>query len=299
MIYAEQSGSAVNKWEQELEMGERFRFGQNWAAYLRHLDARRIELAEASLKAMLGSERLDGKRFLDIGSGSGLFSLAARRLGAEVVSFDYDQESVACTRELRRRFFPEDEGWQIFGGSILDSKFLPKLGVFDVVYSWGVLHHTGSMWKALENALSFLAPQSLLFIAVYNDQGRTSQVWKAIKKAYVSTPGLLKWAILAPAFVRLWGPTFLRDLLRGRPLSSWKSYGEGTARGMHPWRDVVDWVGGYPFEIAKPEAIFDFCRDRGLELVKLKTCGGGIGCNEFVFRRCGDDPSRSHEQAVG
>jgi 2-polyprenyl-6-hydroxyphenyl methylase/3-demethylubiquinone-9 3-methyltransferase len=52
---------------------------------------------------------------------------------------------------------------------------------------------------------------------------------------------------------------------------------------MSPWRDVVDWVGGYPFEVAKPEAIFKFYQRRGFTMVDLNTCGGGHGCNEFVF----------------
>ncbi len=87
----------------ETAAGERFGFGANWARFLRHLDEPRIVAAERSLQQMLGLPSLAGLRFLDAGSGSGLFSLAARRLGAEVHSFDYDPQSVACTRELRRR----------------------------------------------------------------------------------------------------------------------------------------------------------------------------------------------------
>ncbi len=52
-------------------------------------------------------ETLAGNSFLDVGSGSGLFSLAAMRLGADRVhSFDYDPQSVGCTKELKRRFPP-------------------------------------------------------------------------------------------------------------------------------------------------------------------------------------------------
>jgi 2-polyprenyl-3-methyl-5-hydroxy-6-metoxy-1,4-benzoquinol methylase len=106
---------------------------------------------------MLKVERLDGKSFLDIGSGSGLFSLAARRLGARVHSFDYDQQSVACTAELRRRYFPSAGDWVVERGSALDRDYLARLGTFDVVYSWGVLHHTGDMWRALENVKPLVA----------------------------------------------------------------------------------------------------------------------------------------------
>jgi 2-polyprenyl-6-hydroxyphenyl methylase/3-demethylubiquinone-9 3-methyltransferase len=277
---------ATGEWNREIRSGERFTFGDNWAAFLRVLDDERIRAAEDSLKAKLELERLDGKRFLDAGSGSGLFSLAARRLGAQVVSFDFDPQSVACTAELKRRYFPDDPHWSVEQGSVLDGEFLSGLGTFDIVYSWGVLHHTGAMWDALERVEHLVAPEGKLFIAIYNDQGRASRIWTRVKKAYVSAPGRLKWLVLAPAFVRLWGPTLVRDTVKGSPLRSWRGYDKG-GRGMHPWRDVVDWVGGYPFEVAKPEEIFAFLQARAFELRRLKTCAGGHGCNEYVFVRSG------------
>lgn len=269
-------------WDGEVDAGDRFRFGANWAAFLKRLTPERIEAAEQSLRAMLEVDDLAGRRFLDIGSGSGLFSLAARRLGARVTSFDFDPQSVACTAELKRRFFADDPAWTVQSGSVLDTEFLASLGTFDVVYSWGVLHHTGALWAAVGGALQRVSPGGLLFISIYNDQGPPSRRWARVKRLYVKTPAAWKWAILLPAFGRLWGPTFIRDTLKGRPAHSWRSYG---ARGMDPWRDVVDWVGGYPFEVARPEEVFDFCRQRGFELRKLKTSAGGLGCNEFVFVR--------------
>ena len=122
---------------QELLRGERFAFGSNWASFLSLLDDDRVREAEKSLKNRLGVGTLRGKAFLDVGSGSGLFSLAARRLGAHVHSFDYDPQSVACTAELKRRFFPDDPEWTVEEGSILDNQYVSGLGLFDVVYSWG------------------------------------------------------------------------------------------------------------------------------------------------------------------
>jgi 2-polyprenyl-6-hydroxyphenyl methylase/3-demethylubiquinone-9 3-methyltransferase len=232
---------------------------------------------------MLEKRTLDRMSFLDIGCGSGLFSLAARRLGARVHSFDYDPQSVACAQELRRRYFPDDSAWTISTGSVLQREFVDSLGKFDVVYSWGVLHHTGSMWQALELAQLPVAEGGKLFLAIYNDQGRASRSWLKIKRAYNRLPGGLRFTVLWPSFLRLWGPTTLRDFLRGRPFHTWRTY--GSERGMSPWRDVVDWVGGYPFEVAKPEEVFDFYYSRGFALLKLKTCAGGHGCNEFVFER--------------
>src|SRR5947207_3971976 len=128
---------------QEVIAGQRFEFGKNWARFLEGLSEERISQAETSLRRMLGTARLDGKSFLDIGCGSGLFSLAAWRMGAQVLSIDFDPQSVGCAQELRSRFFPGDLQWRIEEGSALDAAYLRSLGTFDIVYSWGVLHHTG------------------------------------------------------------------------------------------------------------------------------------------------------------
>lgn len=273
----------------EVAGGERFEFGKNWSRFLALLDESRIADAEESLKRMLELETLEGRSFLDIGSGSGLFSLAARRLGARVHSFDYDPQSVACTAELRRRHFPQDSLWRVEEGSILDVEYVKSLGTWDVVYSWGVLHHTGNLWKALENAHLPVAFGGKLFIALYNDTGSQSARWKWIKQTYNNLPSFLKvpftLAVVAPEEAK----GILRAIVTLRPgqyLRSWKEYEQ--KRGMNRWRDIVDWVGGYPYEVSTPDDVFDFFRNRGFVLTKLNCGRVGLGCNQFVFSKAGN-----------
>ena len=277
----------MSRASQEIAQGKRFQFGENWSRFLTVLTDERIKYAERSLVEMLGVDRLEGKRFVDVGSGSGLFSLAARNLGARVYSFDYDHQAVACTAELKRRYFADDRQWEVDHGSVLDLDYLTSLGTFEVVYSWGVLHHTGAMWQALANTATLCRPAGQLFVAIYNDQGARSLRWRRIKRLYNQLPRFLR----APYVIMALAPSELRFALSslvklqpGRYVRDWTRYQE-SSRGMSRWRNMVDWVGGYPFEVATPEDVLDFFRGRGFELTKLKTCGGGWGCNEFVFAR--------------
>ena len=269
----------MNSFEEEVGKGERFEFGKNWQDFLLTLNDRRIKEAENSIKELLRCESLKGKKFLDVGSGSGLFSLVARRLGASVLSFDYDPSSVACAQELRSRYFPNDEDWKIEQASVLDDDFLNTVGTFDIVYSWGVLHHTGNMQKALENVAKLVQNNGILVIAIYNDQGKKSRRWWKIKKLYCSSAlgRLFVSSIFVPYF-------FLRipvvRLIKGSDLSS--SF--ETSRGMSIVHDWFDWLGGFPFEVAKVEDIFRFYDARGFRLRDLKTTIYS-GNNEYVFVR--------------
>ena len=272
----------------EIREGIRFEFGKNWKRFLNSLTDERIALAQRSLIDCLELPRLDGLRFLDIGSGSGLFSLAARRLGATVTSFDYDPHSVGCTAELRRRYFPDDPRWQVLQGSALDPGFLAGLGPADVVYSWGVLHHTGAMHAAFENVKPLVPVGGRLFIAIYNDLGDVTDRWWRIKRRYNSLSRPLKLpfalAIIAASEGRIMAGHLRRRDFFGY-FRTWSEYQYQSVRGMSRWHDWIDWIGGFPYERASIDAVVDVFARSGFRLMKVVDRSSGYGCNEFVFRR--------------
>jgi len=211
-----------------------------------------------------GVEDWRQQRFIDVGCGSGLFSLAAYKLGAkEVVSIDIDAASTACARYLHQ-LEGKPDNWQVFEGSVLDRTFVSMMRPGTFVYSWGVLHHTGSMWQAIRNVEELVAPQGILWVALYN-QYRYSPAWLAIKQLYNRVPGPLQLSM------RMTYACFsiLMLIRRGRnPIRAIRDYPHAS-RGMSWWRDIEDWLGGLPYEYSRPDQVIDFVKKLGLTCVKM------------------------------
>src|SRR6266545_2128449 len=230
------------------DQDRRFGFGDNWLDFARALSAGQIAEAEKSVRDLLQRDTLAGLSFVDIGSGSGLFSLAARRLGARVHSFDFDADSVLCTARLRERHRPDDPDWTIEQGSILDRDYVRKLGTFDVVYSWGVLHHTGAMHDALSAAARLVAPGGVFGFALYH-RTLMCRLWRWEKRWYSGASPQAQRRARA-LYIALLRAAFF---IVGRDFRSHVA-NYHSVRGMDFAHDVHDWMGGYPYEsILAPE----------------------------------------------
>lgn len=267
---------------------KRFSFGSNWLDYVdSSFDKKKAESAKQSLITMLKCQDLSGKVFLDIGCGSGLFSLAANSLGADhVVSFDYDPNSVLASKKLKEQFKIPDSQWEIYKGDVLNNEWMASLPQADVVYSWGVLHHTGAMWKAIDNSIQKVKTGGVLAIAIYNrveNPRDSSEMWWKIKHFYNQSPTIIKNAMVYLFITKV----VLGHIRRGKnPIKEIKSYKE---RGMDFVHDVRDWVGGFPYEFASVKEIIQYVDKRGMfQLVYLNEKIGNA-CNEFTFTKVGDD----------
>jgi 2-polyprenyl-3-methyl-5-hydroxy-6-metoxy-1,4-benzoquinol methylase len=271
----------MTQYKNESEL--RFSFGKNWKRYLKGIGFAEIEGAKRSLAVAIEGLDLANSSFLDIGSGSGLFSRAAYELGfLQVISFDYDQDSVDATSFLQKQSGSSENEWRVISGSVLDEDFMKDLGMHDVVYSWGVLHHTGDMWKALDLASTRVKHGGKFYIALYNDQGWVSRYWYLVKRFYVGSSHVVRLFMLLVFWAYFGFGLFVADFLRGR--NPFKRH-TGDARGMKFFTDVIDWVGGFPFEVASTSSVVSYMRLRGFEPIWQKSVGKRHGCNEFVFQR--------------
>jgi 2-polyprenyl-3-methyl-5-hydroxy-6-metoxy-1,4-benzoquinol methylase len=262
-----------------------FDFGENWKSFsVSALTAERVELARADFRGLMESVPLPGRTFLDIGFGQGLALCLAREMGARCYACDINSKCVEAL-QVTARFFPEVDPFSIplIVGSILDDSILEKLrqiqpvreaGGFDIVHSWGVLHHTGAMNDAIRRAASLVRQRGHLIVAIYNTHW-TSPIWYFIKRAFVAMPALVQQIFIA-LFVPL---IFIAKaaVTRRNPLKK--------ERGMDFYHDVIDWIGGYPYEYATIGEIKTLFESLGFQLERTIPAAVPTGCNQFVFRR--------------
>jgi 2-polyprenyl-6-hydroxyphenyl methylase/3-demethylubiquinone-9 3-methyltransferase len=260
-----------------------FAFGRNWESFSGLVDDERREAARQSLLGFLSPADLEGASFLDIGCGSGLFSLAALDLGcARLLAVDIDETSVATTRHQLATSAGNDD-WECRQASIFD--LAPETeGVFDIVYSWGVLHHTGDMTQAIARASALVAPGGMLLLALYR-RTRLCPLWRWEKQRYAHGSALFRGLARS-----LYSSAFIAGLLAtGRsPRRYFAEYRK--KRGMDWSHDVEDWLGGYPYESITPSALCQSLATLGFTEVRSRTQAGGLGlfgsgCDEFLFRR--------------
>jgi len=259
-----------------------FSFGKNWKGYLHTVDQTDIDKARQDIAHWLGEDHISGKTVVDIGSGSGIHSLAFYSLGASSIrSFDYDQHSVEATQTLWDKE-GQPQNWTVTQGSILDREFVDSLGEgFDIVYSWGVLHHTGDMWPAIDNAISLVKPGGRLWIALYS-KGPLYPQHLALKEKYNAASSFgQKWMV-----GRAVGRVMLGRIKRFQNPFAWN---EKRGRGMNVYHDIVDWLGGLPYEVASEDEVVTLGRRNGLVLERIWAMPEG-GCSTYVFSSPTADP---------
>lgn len=262
-----------------------YAFGKNWSRYVTEsFSELRLESSRQHLLKFLGLDNLENKVFLDIGCGSGLHSLAALSSGAkQVISIDVDNDSVAACKALWHSI-GKPENWNIAAGSILDKPFVESLPKADVVYSWGVFHHTGDLWKAFQNAVIPLEMDGVMYVALYASEPHVNpgpEYWIDLKKRYNQASEKQKEEMeYLYAWERVLKP---RADLGENPLLVIRDYFK--ERGMEFWTDIRDWLGGYPMDFASARQVHDFAANQlNLELLQLKT---GEANTEYLFRKQG------------
>lgn len=253
-----------------------FSFGRNWTDFLGTVGDDEVEKAKADICEWLGEGVVSGNDVIDVGSGSGIHSLSFMRLGARRVhSFDYDQFSVNATKRLWSAG-GEPAHWIVEHGSVLDKDYLDSLGKFDIVYSWGVLHHTGEMWKAVRNCFGLVRPGGVVWIALYQKGPRYASDL-ALKQKYNSASAFGKRVMVYGRVLRIM-------LSRARHLKNPFTWNEKSARGMNRYHDLIDWLGGLPYEVAEEDEVVRAAAESGLVLERIKIVKEG-GCSVYVFRQ--------------
>ncbi len=268
-----------------LDVSTHFEFGRNWQSFSETIDARAIENAEHGVLKLLPREAIAGHTFLDIGCGSGLHSLAALRLGAaRVLGLDIDEKSVETTRSVLTKHAPGSH-WDARIVSVFDAE-PATLGQYDIVYSWGVLHHTGDMRRAIERAAALVSPGGLFAFALYQ-KTKLDWLWKLEKRLYTHAPAFVQ-RVIRFCYTQVFRLAFT---LTGRSFRDYVANYK-SLRGMDFAHDMHDWLGGFPYETATAGDVEQQMTQLGFERVRqfvryeaVQVGWLGAGCDEYVYRK--------------
>lgn len=262
-----------------------FAFGENWKSFLSTVDAAEIDRSDEGMRSLFPGCALVGKTFLDIGCGSGLPALSAIRLGAaHVTCIDIDRHSVEAATSLLTRM-TSSEKWSAAIKSVFQLSPTED-GLFDVVHSWGVLHHTGNMWRAVDCASALVKPGGMLCIALY-EKTMLCPAWKIEKRIYSRGSRRLQ-GVIRTLFIAL---NRFGARLAGNDYDEMRRRYTEENRGMDWEHDLHDWLGGYPYESASMAEVEDHLRRLGFRVLHRTGLGRtrhglwGSGCAEYVAIR--------------
>jgi SAM-dependent methyltransferase len=260
----------------------RFEFGKNWHDFIqKNFGEEKVEISKHHILKFMRREDMADLTVLDIGCGSGLHSLAMLRAGAvRVHGFDYDPTSVRATRFIQARV-GNPPNWMVEQGSVLDDAYMNSLPLFDLVYSWGVLHHTGDVWHAIRNAANRVKPGGLFYVALYAADVQvdpTPEFWLDVKRRY----GRANW--LHRRMMEWWYVWRFEMDRRFKNLPRFlevmRTYKKN--RGMSKFTDIRDWLGGWPMEFVYDKDAIAYVEKLGFRLDNIAT---GEANTEFLFVR--------------
>lgn len=263
---------------------EHFQFGKNWNNFSNSISKNNINNSLKSIQNLISKKDIENKSILDIGCGSGLSLLSFLKLGAKsVCGVDIDPMSVKTAKSVIEKYY-NNKNWSVEEKSIFDInlKTYPK---FDLVYSWGVLHHTGDMWRSIDIASSLLKKNGVIFLALYQ-KTKLCKFWELEKRFYVNSPKIIQ-KIIRTLFKTL----YISGLIvsKKNPKVFFQNYKE--KRGMEWHYDIHDWLGGYPYESIKRRDLEIFLNKKGFVIenyfYKKNKLFGLLGshCDEFIARK--------------
>ncbi len=211
------------------------------------------------------------KRVLDGGSGSGMISVAFAVMGADVTGVDVTPKCVenGCKNA------------DLFG---VQCRFLKRNllsldlcgETFDIIYNWGVLHHTQDARKSFTNLAKHLKPGGEMIVAVYL-KTVLSGFWNFLRIFYQESPQVFKTLFLNTGSIFLNGVDYFNNLFFNK-----ERY---MMRGTNNKEILNDWFGVPYRTFHTYEEVFEWFRENGLEYQLVNSATGRFkSTSNFVVR---------------